>query len=278
MSVENGRSASCWISRLLCFLLVCLFPALGFSVISAQTPAPGQTNASGNSLIPAGTILPVALRTTIAAEKVKQGQIINGEIAQDVSLPDGSKIRKGSKVEGRIVEVTAAASSHGARVSIRFDKLHSGGQVIPLTTDLRAIAGFMTVLEAGLPDQGLGEGDVAAWATTTQIGGDSVFGAGGPVTSAHNATDVIGKSPASGGVLVQPTASETARCRGQMDNNTSPQALWVFSADACGTYGLSNINIAHAGRTDPVGTFTLDFQGHKTKVDSGAGLLLRVIS
>ena len=51
----------------------------------------------------------------------------------------------------------------------------------------------------------------------------------------------------------------------------------VFSWDACGVCGISNVNIEHAGRTDPVGTIVLEMQGHSTKVRSASGMLLRVI-
>jgi hypothetical protein len=133
------------------------------------------------------------------------------------------------------------------------------------------------VLEAQVPNQGIGEGDVYDWLPTTQIGGDNVFGVGGTVASAHDTSVVVGKSLMSGGVLVRVSADPSGRCRGAMANNDSPQALWVFSSDACGTYGLSKVSISHAGRTDPVGTFILDVQDAKTKIQGGAGLLLRVI-
>jgi hypothetical protein len=209
---------------------------------------------------------------------VKQGQIIHGVIAQDVPLPDGSRIRKGSKVEGHMVEVVFTGNGTGARISFRFDKLQFQGQTLSITTDLRAIAGFMEVLDAGTPNQAIGEGDVSNWMTTRQVGGDSVFGAGGPVTSAHNATEVVGRSLISGGVLVQVQPNERANCRGALNGNNSPQALWVFSADACGTYGLSNVSIAHAGRTDQVGTIILEVRARKARIQNGAGLLLRVIN
>jgi len=227
-------------------------------------------------VIPSGTILPVVLRTTLSAETAKQGQTVRGQIAQDVPLPNGTKISKGSKVEGQIVDVVPATSASGTKISVRFDKVYSRGQVIPMTTNLRAIAGFMEVIEAGEPTLGMGESEVYNWLTTTQIGGDSVFGVGGPVASAHDTSVIVGKSLMAGGVLVQPSAN--GRCRGALDGNNHPQALWVFSSDACGTYGLSNVQITHAGRTPPIGTFTLDLQNRKTKIQSGAGLLLRVIS
>lgn len=247
--------------------LVCGFPA------SAQTATAAKSLA-----IPRGTVLPVLLETAISPSKVKQGQIIRGHIAQEVPLPGGSKIRKGSKVEGHVVEVSASGNIADKKIAIRFDKLQWQGKAVSITTDLRAIAGFSTVMQAGLPNQGIGESDVSEWMTTTQIGGDSVYGLGGPVTSAHNADDVVGRSPMSGGVLVEVRANSNGQCRGALDGNNDPQALWVFSSDACGTYGLSQVSIAHAGRTDPAGTIILEMQSPKAKIHSGAGMLLRVIA
>lgn len=283
MSEENRlypskgiRSTSRFLVFSACVLLVF---ALSPARASARAhSAPAQTTASANSVIPEGTILPVILQTTISPDKAKQGQIIRGEIAQDVPLPNGSKIRKGSKVEGQVAEVVPAANGTGTKISIRFDKLYFQRQAVSIKTDLRAVAGFMDVLYAGVPDQGLGEGDVSNWMTTTQIGGDSVFGQGGQVTSAHDATEVVGKSLMSGGVLVKVSPNASQNCRGAIDGNDSPQALWVFSSDACGTYGLSKVSIAHKGTTDPLGTVTFEVQTPKVKIENGAGMLLRVIS
>jgi len=228
--------------------------------------------------VPPGTILPVLLGTTISPAKAKPGKVIQGQIAQDVPLPSGSKIPKGSKVEGHVVENIPADNGMGAKISIRFDTLRFRDETLAITTNLRAIAGFMAVLEAGVPNQAVGEGDVSNWMTTTQIGGDSVFGIGGPVTSAHNATEVVGKSPMSGGVLVELQPNASASCRGPLAGNSNPQALWVFSSDACGTYGLSKVSIVHAGRTAPIGSVILEIRGRNAKIQSGAGLLLRVIA
>jgi hypothetical protein len=240
---------------------------------SSARPSDAKTGANQSS-IPPGTILPVILRTTIAPQKMKEGETIRGEIAQDVPLPGGAKIRKGSKVEGHVVEVVAAGNGT-AKISIRFEKVYSHGQAIPVKTSLRALAGFMDVQDAGLPRQAPGEGDVHNWWTTTQVGGESVYGASGPVMSAEDASKVVGKS-VNDGVLVQVRAKEGTKCRGAIDGNDDPQALWVFSSDACGIYGISNVKIAHAGRTEPVGTIVLEMQGRNTKIRSAAGMLLRV--
>jgi hypothetical protein len=263
-------------------LIACLFlvSAIAFFAMTSTTPASArqtQTASSAHITIPRGTILPVVLRSTISPEHTNQGQTVRGEIAQDVPLPGGSKIRKGSKIEGQIVDVAPAGSARGAKVSIRFDKIYANGQVIPVETDLRALAGFMEVREAAEPTMGIGEGDDYNWATTTQIGGDSVFGVGGTVASAHDSNATVGKSLTSGGVLDQLNPNESGNCRGAIEGNNNPQALWVFSSDACGTYGLSKVIISDHGRTDPVGTFTLDLETHKTKLQSGDAMLLRVI-
>ena len=148
-------------------------------------------------------------------------------------------------IEGHIVEITPAASGNGAKVSIRFDKLYLASHWVPLVTNLRAIAGFMTVLEGSMPEELPSEGTPYEWLPTTQIGGDSVYGAGGPVTSGEN-TSVVGKS-VSNGVLARVSAKEGTRCREAINGNDHPQALWVFSTDACGPYGIAHLNIPHAG-------------------------------
>jgi hypothetical protein len=194
---------------------------------------------------------------------------------QDVPLGSGKRIHEGSKVIGHIVEVTSATASAQARISLQFDKLLSENQIIPITTDLRAITSFVGVSEAQTPTMAPGEGDNFDALPTVQVGGDVVYGFGGPVTTEANADDVVGKE-LKDGVLGQVRAKEGTKCRGAMDGNDSPQALWVFSSDACGTYRLEHIRIAHAGRTAPAGVIVLVSDSGKLKISGGAGMLLRV--
>jgi hypothetical protein len=215
------------------------------------------------------------LNPTITSGKCKPGQVITGRIMQDVSLSPGVRIPAGSKVLGHVVDLTRASTGASARVSLEFDKLVLSHQTISITTNLRAIAGFMQVIEAQTPPIGAGESEVFRWLTTVQVGGDVVYGEGGPVTTGDGAHQTVGKA-VNCGVLSQVRAKEGAKCRGAIDGNDTPQALWVFSSDACGTYGLEHIEIAHAGRTDPAGVIVLASDSGDVKIPGGAGMLLRV--
>jgi hypothetical protein len=234
-----------------------------------------KSAAKSTLAIPPGTILPVHLNSTISSTKSKPGQVITGRIMQDVPLSAGERVRAGSKVVGHIVEVTPATAGAQARISLQFDRVVSSHQAISITTNLRAIAGFMRILEAQTPPIGPSESDVFRWLTTVQVGGDVVYGEGGPVTAGDHANQIVGRE-VHGGVLGQVRAKEGTKCGGAIDGNDNPQALWVFSSDACGTYGLEHISIAHAGRTDPTGVIILASDSGNLKIPGGAGMLLRV--
>jgi hypothetical protein len=173
------------------------------------------------------------------------------------------------------VSVTPKPNGAGSQVSMQFDKVYMAGQWVPVTTDLRAIAGFMAIQAAQTPDEAPSEGSPYNWLPKTQIGGDSVYGVGGPVMSAEDTSKVIGKSVGDG-VLVPVGAKEGTKCRGEMNGNDSLQAMWIFSSDACGAYGIEHLRITHAGRTDPKGTIVLASDVEKLSLRNGDALLLRV--
>lgn len=106
---------------------------------AAQTPN-NNAEATPENKPPSGTTLPVILQTSFSFDRCKPGQVLRGMIAKDVSLQNGSVIRKGSELEGHIVEVTPAANGSGANVAMQFDKLDVGGRKIPVVTNLQAIA------------------------------------------------------------------------------------------------------------------------------------------
>lgn len=250
-------------------------PLVGPSARVHAEAMDAEGTSNGSSAIPPGTILPIRLNSTISSAKSKRGQVITGRIMQDVPLSSRVRIRAGTKVTGHIVERIPASSGTQARISLQFDRIVSSRQTTSITTNLRAIAGFMRIAEAQIPPTAPGESDVYRWLTTVQVGGDVVYGEGGPVTSGDNPDQIVGKK-VNDGVLGQTKAREGTECRGAIDGNDRPQALWVFSSDACGTYGLDLISVAHAGRTDPVGVIVLASDSGNFKIVGGAGMLLRV--
>ena len=253
------------------YCLLTLFTTRPINSQTASNTAPLSTL----NTIPAGTILPIVLHSTLPFEKCKPGQLLRGKISQDVPLPNGGKVHKGSTLEGQVIAVSSDANGVGSKVTIRFEKINVAGQWVPVVTNLRAIAGFMTVIDADTPQEAPNEGSPYNWLTKTQIGGDSVFGVGGPVVSFEDDSKLVGVST-SDGVLGHVSAKAGSKCRGVVDGNDTLQALWLFSGDACGAYGISHLRIVHAGRTDPKGTIVFASDTQKLSLKDGDGLLLRV--
>lgn len=225
---------------------------------------------SAQDAIPAGTVLPCQLNSSLDSRTSKPGQAIRARVMQDVPLPAGGKIPAGAKVIGHVVNVEPPAT--GSRISLQFAEVLFRGRSIPITTHLRALASMMEVEDAQVPPTGTDRGTPWAWMTTHQIGGEAVYGQGGPVT---HGSQIVGQA-APGGVLVQLSAKPGTSCRGAVADDDRPQALWLFSSDACGVYGFSDLEIAHAGRTDPLGEITLASKQGRIHISGGSGMLLRV--
>jgi hypothetical protein len=230
--------------------------------------------AANSYSVPPGTILPVRLNSTLSSANSKPGQIVTARLMQNVPLPDGQRIRAGATVIGHITSVSLASNGTPAAISLRFDTLKTPREQIPIATNLRAIASFVEVHQTEVPLMGSDRGTPEDDYTTEQIGGDTVYRGGGPVESASGK---VGK-PVYDGVLDQVNANPDGGCRGAVDSNDAPQAMWVFSSDACGAYGLPGVRIVRAGRTSPAGEITLESSEGQIKVSAGAGMLLRVDS
>jgi hypothetical protein len=56
----------------------------------------------------------------------------------------------------------------------------------------------------------------------------------------------------------------------------APEAMWVFSSDACGTYDLPQIRVTQVGRTQPVGVIILISEKGQFNLPRGTGMLLRI--
>jgi hypothetical protein len=232
--------------------------------------------ADGQQPIPLGTIIPVRLNGTLSSKNAKPNQAISAHVMQDVPLAGGRKIREGTKVTGRVIDARASSQGSGSLVSFTFDRVFVSKTGVPVTTDARALASALAVEEAYLPEFGMGEGETWSARTTDQVGGDTVYWGGGGV---EGPSGLVGKpvEGADSGVLVKVTANPDGQCRGEISGNHEPQALWVFSSDACGVYDIDGLTIAHAGRTEPLGVVELASKAGGIVVRSGSGLLLRVI-
>lgn len=223
--------------------------------------------------VPAGTILPVRLNSSLST-KTKPGQTISARVMQTVPLGKHSKIRSGSTLIGHVVDVRPAAPGTNAQITLVLDTLKTRHHSIPVVTSLRALASMVDVGDAHIPDTGPDRGTAPEVYTTVQVGGEVVYRGGGSVMDGE---EVVGK-PVPDGVLAQTRPNESGDCRGSVSGNDRPQALWIFSTNACGVYGIKGLEILHAGRTGPLGQISVGSKSGDVKIYGGSGMLLRVIS
>ena len=251
---------------------------LGGLALRAQTNIASANARPGadrdNVQVPAGTILPVRLNRGFSSKNARAGQEIIGRLMQDVPLPNAQRIPEGARLRGTVVAVSSAGKSGKGKISFRFDDIEVHRHRVPIVTDLRALASFMEVQFAQIPEATPGFGTPYVWATTDLIGGGVKYGVGGPVTD--RGSEVVGTGTYDG-VLVHVKAQSESGCRGDLDGNHDLQALWVFSAGACGVYGMSGIRIAQAGRTEPLGEIVTSAHSGDVNVRGGSGMLLRVV-
>ena len=219
--------------------------------------------------LPSGIIVPISLDTGLNAAKVRPGQEIRATVMQDVP---GTAIRRRAHVLGHVVRASTAANGR-PQLEICFDSVRAHGTMVPFKANLRALASLLEVEEAQVPEDMSSRGLTPETWTTQQIGGDQFYRGGGPV--AAGAVTVGQVTP--WGALALPLAQPGMPCHGVVGPSTQPQAMWLFSADACGVYGYPNIRIEHAGRTNPVGEIVLSSTSGKLKLGDGTALLLRIL-
>ena len=175
---------------------------------------------SAQEVIPPGTILPVELNTSLRSDKMHSGEMVTGRIMQDVPLTRHTKIRAGTKIIGKVVDVTSGTRE---QIAVRFDTLKTRNRRIALTTDLRAMATAVDVEEAMIPTSGPDRGTSEADWVTEQIGGDTVYH-GSVVT---HGPEVVGNY-VSGGVMVRVSAKPEDGCRGDVWGSRSSAGVVGF--------------------------------------------------
>ncbi len=249
--------------------------ALAYSIVFPATMATASMPAVASAPLPVGLILPVTMDQSISLDQAHEGQPIETRIAQDVPIASHDKIPRKSSVTGSIVSIVKSADGNYVDLSLRFDKIEYHKQMISMVTSLRAVASYETVRHAQIPLTGADSGTPTGWADTTQIGGDIRYGDSGQVRDLHK--QVVGKG-VFGGVLVHVRAAPDSDCEGPINGDDRLQAMWVFSSDACGVYGLPEVHITHSGRTAPIAVMTLRFEKANMKLDASTAFLLRVVS
>ncbi len=256
------------LSLALCMLPMYLHAGTGRDLAQDHQPSQEQNTRSAES-IPAGTIIPVSLNSTLRSDKSGSGDAITATVMQDVIVGPGETLRKGSKVTGHVIEAIVPGNrSDESKISFQFDQVVLGKQNISITTNVRAVASKHAVLAAAplLTSSEYADNQV-------QIGGDQIsYGSDGPVMVG---SQVVGKYT-SQGVLAYGGQDLGTPCRGTIDDNDHPQGFWLFSVNACGAYGFGDLTVFHAGRTAPVGEVTLSSKSKVLKVDKGSAMLLLV--
>jgi hypothetical protein len=117
------------------------------------------------------------LSPAVFSKKTKPGTAISARVLQDVPLPNGMKIRKGTKITGHLIAVQPATHGGGAKLSSVFDRLLVSKAGAPMGTNLRALASPAEAESAHIPTKGAC-GDTSHFWTITQIGGDVVYRGG----------------------------------------------------------------------------------------------------
>jgi|SRR5579871_1682521 len=218
---------------------------------------------------PPGTVLPVMLNSTLDARRDKPGRRISGKVMQDVTLPDGKTIPRGSRIVGHVVSARPAATGTPSQMTIHFDEVDAKHARMPITAQLRALASMNEVYESPMPtnawdDYGTSPSD---W-NTIQIGGAGVYRGNGEVV---RGSEVVGRATDYGAVTAKLLAAPERGCAASSDRE---QALWKFSPWACGTYGLGDLQILRPKAADP-GEIVLQ-SARNIRIGGGSGWLLRV--
>jgi len=246
-------------ARLCVALVFCLSAILLFSAILLAQE------------IPVGTVVPVMLSSGLNAKEDEPGKKIKGSVMQEVSLPDGDKIKERSGITGHVVRTVQQGPS-GSSIVIRFDAIESSQRTIPLTASLLAVASASNVDHAQSPINSSSNSEPSTQWVTRQVGGDIVRRGWG---KAGSSSGVVGRWVGGTSVVIKLTPNAEAGCPSGPGYDRE-QAVWAFSSAACGTYGLTNVKIASSGSATPLGEVVLQ-STKNILMRGGSGWLLIVV-
>ena len=232
------------------------FTAIGLILLLAAAFSSAQQ-------VPSGTILPAMLDKTLDSSSTKPGQLISAKLRQDVSLPNGQKIKRNSKVLGHVI---AVSGGNPVSMTLQFDRLEMGKSPIPIAVTLRALASMEAVSDAKTPaNPNSGYGTTSWDWNMLLIGGQAAFNGQRVVKSQDG--KVVGKVVEPGAIVGEPMANPVGGCTA----GSNEQAFWLFSTDACGTYGYKDLSIEGSGNSSQI---VLQSR-QKIVIRSGSGWLLQ---
>ena len=222
--------------------------------------------------IPAGTLLPVMLDSTIGSDKSQPGEEIVAKLRQEVPLPDGAKIKRNSKVLGHIVAVSPASGGQPAKISVQFNNVEIGKQTVPVSVGLRALASMQLVARAKHPANATSGPGTSVWdLNMSQIGGQIAFNGQKSVKSPTG--QVVGRVVEPGAVMGVPIANPARGCAAPTDS--TEQAFWIFSTNACGLYDEKGMTFVSGIGGKTPGKIVLK-SPKSVIIRGGSGLLLQV--
>jgi len=219
----------------------------------------GLSAAAWSAPFPAKTILPVSFATTIEAGKAKVNDPVRGHTLQTVILPDGTKIPKGTVLVGHITESlpfhfdpAPYAAQKRSLLGIHFDRIELKNGSLPVTLEVRAVAGAYAVDDASRPFNAT---ELQMTGPMLQVGGDSYWPPDMAVRS--HSGDIVAYVRKEG-IFARPLASAALNAEPGLECDAigQEQAVSVFSAGACGLYGLTE-SVLESNGSDGSGTFVL---------------------
>jgi hypothetical protein len=104
-------------------------------------PAPPPAPAYREVTIPAGTVLPIELRTTVGSETSKVEDQVRGTLRRPISINGTEVLPAGTEVLGTVTEATRSGRVKGlARVAFRFSRLDVPGDAERISIRTASIA------------------------------------------------------------------------------------------------------------------------------------------
>jgi hypothetical protein len=187
----------------------------------------------------------------------------------------GGVIPKSSSVVGHIVSARSFPSNDiPSKLAIRFDKIVTNKQALPVTVFVRALANTNESYEAMGPTP---PADVNLSGERRQIGGDLVEPLDKHVL---NSDEDIGAENRKDGIYAKllPAEHNDRYTHIACDGTPTEQPVAIHSANACGLYGFVQTFMTHTGKTAPLGTFQLESRRHTVTLYARSTALLQVLS